>query len=77
MTRTLVDACTDAKKCEYKCDEGYHRDGNKCVSNYATGSCGTLPTSIQNATGLVYTYLLTWANDNYYPILNNGTRSNT
>lgn len=32
-SKILVDTCTTATKCEYKCNDGFHKEGNVCVVN--------------------------------------------
>jgi hypothetical protein len=41
-TTILKDSCDKADSCEAVCNEGYHKEGKNCVSNYQTGSCTTL-----------------------------------
>ncbi len=46
--RSLVSKCTDGKKCEYTCNQGYILSGNRCVKDISNNSCQGNPP--QNAT---------------------------
>ncbi len=51
VDRTLVETCTTLKKCEHRCDAGYHLEGGECVDNDEYACTGPTPSFSRMCTG--------------------------